>query len=117
MNKPYTYFKEEEIKGLDKELVAKLDWARGRSGVPFVISSGLRTPERNNDPTVKGVEDSSHLRGLAVDLKCSDSVARFKMVNALFLSGFKRIGIYDAHIHVDMDPTLPQEVAWVGKSH
>jgi zinc D-Ala-D-Ala carboxypeptidase len=112
--KPH-FFTDAEIEGLDSELVAKLDWARGRSGVPFVITSGKRSEDHNE--TVGGVKDSAHTRGLAVDLRCADGEVRYKMLNALFLAGFKRIGIYDKHIHADLDPSLPQEVAWVGISH
>lgn len=112
--KPH-WFSASEIIGLDTELVAKLDWARGRAGVPFVITSGKRTPEENE--RVMGVEASAHIKGLAVDLRCSDSVSRYKMLNALLLVGFKRLGVYDRHVHVDLDPDLPQEVVWVGISH
>lgn len=111
----YNFFRDNEIEGLDKELVAMLDWARGRSGVPFVITCGLRTAEENAG--VGGVQDSAHLRGLGVDLACSDASARYRMVQALLLAGFKRIGIYDKHIHADRDPSLPQEVIWIGVSH
>lgn len=110
-----TFFKPEEVEGLDDELVAKIDWARGRAGVPFVITSGKRTPEENE--RVMGVDASAHIKGLAVDLRCPDSEARFKMLQALFLAGFKRIGVYDHHIHADIDSSLPQEVVWVGLSH
>lgn len=111
----YHFFKDSEVQGLDKELCAMLDWARGRATIPFVITCGLRTPEHNDK--VGGVQDSSHLRGLAVDMACSDSTARYKMVQALLLAGFKRLGVYDKHVHVDRDESLPQEVMWVGVSH
>jgi zinc D-Ala-D-Ala carboxypeptidase len=109
------YFKDAEIEGLDAELVAMLDWARGRSGVPFVITSGKRTPEQNE--RAMGVDASAHIKGLAVDLRCDNSPDRYKMVQALLLAGFKRIGVYNAHVHVDRDPDLPQEVCWIGVSH
>lgn len=111
----YTYFTPEEVEGLDAEFVAKLDWARGRSGVPFIITSGKRSPAENE--RVGGVDASAHVKGLAVDLRCADSQNRFKMMNALLLAGFKRLGIYDKHLHVDLDASLPQEVIWVGVSH
>ena len=111
----FHFFTDEEVVGLDQELVAKLDWARGRAGVPFTITSGLRSPSQNK--TVKGVQDSAHLRGLGVDLRVENGSARFKMVQALLLAGFRRIGIYDKHIHADRDETLPQDVIWVGESH
>lgn len=111
----YHFFRDGEIEGLDKELIAMLDWSRGRAGVPFVITCGLRTVQQNE--SVAGVQDSSHLKGLGVDLQCDNSVSRFKMVQALLLSGFKRLGIYDKHLHVDRDETLPQGVIWTGISH
>lgn len=114
MNKP-NFFTEKEVDGLDQELIAKLDWARGRSGVPFIITSGKRTPEENE--RTMGVDGSAHIKGLAVDLRVSDSNARFKMVNALLLAGFRRIGIYDSHLHCDVDMSLPLDVMWTGKSH
>lgn len=110
----FTHFKDDEVKGLDQELVAMLDWSRGRAGVPFIITSGLRTLEHNT--TVGGVQDSAHLRGLGVDLRVTDDRERFKMVQAMFLAGFKRIGIYDKHVHCDRDASLEQEVMWTGVS-
>lgn len=111
----YNFFSDDEVHGLDPELCAMLDWARGRAGVPFKITRGLSTPEHNED--IGGVKDSAHLKGLGVDLACSDSVSRFKMVQALLLAGFKRVGVYDKHIHADRDETLPQMVLWMGVSH
>ena len=111
----YKYFSDEEVKGLDSELVSKLDTARGVAGVPFVITSGLRSCAANT--AAMGVEASAHLSGKAVDLACSESEPRFKMVQALLASGFLRIGVYDLHIHVDVDMTKPQSVMWIGVSH
>lgn len=111
----YNFFSDDEIVGLDKELVAMLDWARGRAAVPFKITCGLRTKDQNK--TSGGVSDSAHLRGLGVDLDCSDSWHRYKMVQALLLAGFNRLGLYDRHIHADRDPSLPQGVIWTGESH
>lgn len=111
----WTYFKESEVEGLDPEFVAKLDLARSKAGIPFVITSGKRSQENNS--AIGGVGDSSHLRGLAVDLRCSSSPDRYKMILALLSVGIKRIGIYDKHCHVDADLTLPQDVIWIGESH
>src|SRR5437764_536052 len=63
----YKWFKPEEVEGLDEEFVAKLDQARNLAGFPFVIASGFRTPEKN-ESIIGAVRDSSHLKGLAVDL-------------------------------------------------
>lgn len=99
------HFKPEEVVGLDAELVQMLDWAREKAGIAFVITSGLR----DGDPRAHG-------RGHAVDLRCRRSRARLKIVQALLDVGFRRIGIYDKHVHADNDPSLPQSVMWWGVS-
>lgn len=106
-----TYFTDEEVKGLDQELCAMLDWARGKAGVPFVITCGLRTPEQNAS-LPESVSDSAHLTGHAVDLACNDSPTRYAILSGLLAAGFHRIGIYSAHIHADNSPTLPPNVIW-----
>lgn len=95
------YFSEDEVRGLDPRLVALLDHARGLAKIPFRITSGCRTPLDNQ--TVRGVMDSSHTRGLAVDIAWFDSRARMRMAAALLLAGFKRIGLYAHHVHADID--------------
>lgn len=108
------YFSDDEVKGLDQELVAKLDMARKVAGIPFIITCGVRTKEEND--LVGGVSDSAHLTGKAVDLRCEDSTARFKMVSGLLSAGFKRVEVASAHIHVDVDEDKPQYVMWLGLS-
>lgn len=111
MNK---YFSSEEIKGLNSELVDKLTTARIIAGVPFIITSGLRTQDQN--VRSQGVSESSHLTGKAVDLHVEDGIHRFKMVKGALEAGFVRLGIYDRHLHLDLDETKPQNVIWVGVS-
>lgn len=107
----YKYFKPEEIVGLDPRLVEMLDKAREIAGVPFVITSGLRSAEHNAE--VGGVKNSSHLLGLAVDLKVRDTNSGGKMLLALAAVGFKRFGFYgDNHIHVDIDPNKETPSYW-----
>lgn len=112
---PLNYFKPEEVEGLMPELIDKLNTARHVAGVPFVITSGKRSPESNEK--AMGVETSSHLSGLAVDLSVSDGASRFAILKGLLAAGFVRIGAYDAHVHADLDTTKPQNVLWVGVSH
>ena len=110
------YFREDEILGLDPSLVERLDAARELCGFPFTITSGKRSPDDNN--RVGGVEDSSHILGVAVDLRVPmETTLREKMIWALGLAGFKRIGIYTRHLHVDIDESKTQNVAWFGESH
>lgn len=108
----YRYFKDHEIKGLDPRLVTMLDTARGYAGVPFIITSGLRTAEHNE--RVGGVKDSAHLRGLAVDLLFKDSGTGGKILQGLVQAGFKRFGIYkDGHLHTDIDDSKTSPALWI----
>lgn len=111
----WKFFSETEVKGLDEKLVSKLDSAREIANFPFLITSGLRTCAANQ--AAMGVEASSHLSGKAVDLAVTDSRQRFLMVRALLAAGFRRIGAYDRHVHVDTDETKDLDVLWVGVSH
>ena len=102
------YFKEVEYK-MDVDFLIKLDKAREFAKVPFVINSAYRSPEHKEsikNPT------SSHIKGLAVDIKATDSRTRYKVLNALMHVGFNRIGIADTFIHVDLDLDKTQNVIW-----
>jgi hypothetical protein len=112
--KKWTYFNETEVEGLDIELVSMADIARHKAGIPFVLTSTVRTPEQNN--AVGGVQDSAHTKGLAFDLRCKNSMDCFKIVDGLIFAGFKRIiiGVKIAdgkltfhNVHADVDNTKP----------
>lgn len=109
------YFKPEEVEGLAPELVDKLNSARHVAGTPFIITSGKRSIESNE--RAMGVESSSHLKGLAVDLRVTGDDTRYLMVKGLLAAGFTRIGVYNLHIHVDIDTEKNAERLWVGVSH
>ena len=53
--------------------------------------------------------------GLAVDIACTSSKARFEMVDVA-IKLFRRIGIAGQHsgnfIHLDIDPSKTQDVIW-----
>jgi uncharacterized protein YcbK (DUF882 family) len=103
------FFKESEfeckcgcgLNNVDEALKIRLDEARGMCGIPFYIKSASRC--ENHNKFVGGVKDSSHLKGLAVDIRVIKDIARYEIVNALMAVGFRRILIYDTFIHVDMD--------------
>ena len=98
----------------DWDLVMRLEQARELAGVPFVITSGLRSDEHN--ARVGGSPGSSHLTGNAVDLHCESSRNRKKIVDALLQAGFSRIGIGRNFIHVDNDRSKPDDVMWLYES-
>lgn len=95
---------------IDEAFVQGLQVARDLAGVPFRITSGCRTPAHNQ--AVGGTPNSAHLRGKAADIAAPDSMARYRVLSALFAAGFKRIGVGSTFIHVDCDETLPQESVW-----
>ena len=109
----YRFFSDDEVAGLQPPFVTRLDCAREAAGVAFILTDTLRSPD---DAKALGLEDSAHVSGWAVDIRVSSSHQRYRILLGLFLAGFTRVGIYNAHIHVDADPTKPPEVAWVGKS-
>lgn len=106
----WRYFKDSEVVGLHWKLVDMLDEARHNSGTPFRITSGLRTVEQNR--RVGGVSNSPHLRGLAVDIACTTSENRMKIIQGAIKAGFNRIGIGNTFVHLDCDTSLPQNVVW-----
>lgn len=89
-----------------------LDRAREYAGIPFVLTSTLRTKDENN--MVGGTRNSTHLRGLAVDIRALDSRSKYKILTGLIAVGFNRLGIYDTHIHADIDQLFDKEVVWLG---
>ena len=102
------YFSEIE-NNMNKDFLFVLDEAREFAGIPFVINSAYRSPEH---PLSIKNPSSSHIKGLAVDIKATDSKTRFKIVKALIEVGFTRIGIADTFIHVDLDLDKTQNVIW-----
>jgi len=94
---------------MNKEFLFVLDEAREFAGIPFIINSAYRSPDH---PLSIKNPSSSHIKGLAVDIKATDSITRFKIVKALIEVGFTRIGIADTFIHVDLDFDKTQNVIW-----
>ncbi len=96
---------------ISDNLVEMLNDAREIFGKPIVINSGYRTKDHNEE--VGGKEDSSHLKGLAADISCVNSMDRFKLYDILRSVGFQRIGVAKTFIHVDIDFDKDQDVFWV----
>lgn len=100
-------------KNMRHDFLELLDFAREESGTPFKITSGFRTEAYNKDLLKRGYKaskNSSHLKGCAADISCTDSVKRSLIVRALINVGFTRLGIAKSFIHVDNDPDKPDAI-------
>lgn len=109
--KNYKYFKASEVVGLKHEFVLKLDKIREEYGFPMVITSGFRT-KAQNDALKDSASDSAHLSGNAVDVACTDSFRRFKLIKVALANGIRRIGVGNGFIHLDISQDKQQDVLW-----
>ena len=92
---------------ISRILVNRLEVARGLYGKPMIVTSGYRCPRHNE--AVGGVKDSYHTQGLAADILCRSSADRLKLVYALMMAGFSRIGVYRkgfVHVGVGLEPAI-----------
>ena len=96
----------------NQHFLQALNTARAIAGIPFKVTSMTRC-QKHNAELKDSKPNSAHTKGLAVDIVCNASTTRMKIHKALFVAGFKRIGIAKGFIHADMDETLPQEVEWL----
>jgi len=95
---------------MNKQFLAMLKKAEKYAGFTFSYNSGFRTKSHNK--IVGGVTDSSHTKGLAVDIKAISIKQRDAIVAAARKAGFKRIGIASTFVHLDNDLSKPLYVAW-----
>ncbi len=94
---------------------------KGVEPIPFIITSGSRSEENNQQ--VGGKPDSTHLYGRACDIAAVSSRDRKLITESLMLAGFSRIGISaeDYFIHVDDGELVmgkpghpkPKHVLWI----
>jgi len=96
---------------MQETTMQKIERARVIAGIPFGVTSASRCPIHNKEEG--GKDNSSHLDGWALDIVVTSSRARFKILTALLMVGFTRIGIGHNFIHVDDDPTKTPDVSWV----
>lgn len=86
-------------------------------GAPVYITSGVRSHHKNIE--VGGSPNSSHLKGLAVDISDNNRgemvSSRFRYVAMMTLVNMNigRIGLADTFIHFDVDKEKGQDVIWM----
>lgn len=84
---------------LDSQLLQKLNYLRVRVNRPIYITSGYRC--ENENIKVGGTRNSYHLYGKAADIYTKNMNTKDLALYAESV-GFKGIGLYDTHIHVDV---------------
>lgn len=124
LQSPYKYFTYDEFdspdepgsgeKYMDREVIRKLDIARGCANFPFKIISGYRTQAHNKK--VGGVASSSHTKGLGVDIDYITEQELNTILRCLTKVGFNRFGVRrgssGSSVHVDDDKTKKQYIVW-----
>ena len=79
----------------------------------ITINSAYRAPAWEY---AKGRSGSSHhCRGLAVDISCTDSEVRYRLVAHAIDLKFKRILIYPTFVHLDDKEDSQYKVVWMSK--
>ena len=108
-------FDSPDLKGsginMSEKLLFLLDQMREEAGFSFRITSGYRTESHNKK--VGGVSSSSHTKGLAVDIACSNSRKRAIIIQLALSKGINRIGIAKSFIHLDIDEDKSPSVVWL----
>ena len=99
---------------MNNGLLSLLTVAERIAGCTFHINSGIRCVEHNASDAVKGSKTSSHLKGLAVDIRTASSRERYNVLNGLITAGIHRIGIYPGRkfIHCDNDMDKTGRLIW-----
>lgn len=95
---------------MSASFLSRLDQAREYARVPFIVNSAYRSVEHEKRQGRDG--SSSHTKGIAVDLKATNSRTRYRILQGLLKAGFTRIGIGENFIHVDGDLDKDQDVIW-----
>lgn len=100
------YFKPEEFKmgkevvfdKMDTTFLKLLDELRELVGEPLIVNSSYRNKLYNK--AVGGSENSLHLKGKAVDLRCTNGTLRAKIVKHALNLGLS-CGVYNTWVHLD----------------
>jgi len=101
--------------GIQDILKEKIEAARLIAGTPFIINSGFRCTNNQNDLIARGLSSptSSHPKGLAVDIAAKDNRKRALIVEAALKAGITRIGIAKTFIHLDIDDSKEANMIWM----
>ena len=94
---------------ISEKLVYELEHVRKIYGKPMRINSGIRCLSHNR--SIGSRDTSSHIKGLAADIGCTDMGTRLELVKRLLRDGeFTRVGMHKDFIHVDVDYDKPKGI-------
>ena len=83
---------------MDTTFLRLLDSIREDCDFPFKINSSYRSEDYNK--SIEGATRSKHLEGIAVDIHCTDSKKRSKIVYNALKYGLS-VGVGKTFVHVD----------------
>jgi zinc D-Ala-D-Ala carboxypeptidase len=87
---------------LAEDFLLKLEGLCEDLGFPLPVTSGFRC-KKHNSKIPGAAKNSQHMQGLAVDIstKAMTAQKRFLFIQKALALGFKGIGVYPSHIHLD----------------
>lgn len=85
---------------VDPAFLFRLEALRLLMNEPLNVTSGFRCRGRNTG--IGGHRKSMHMQGKAVDISCTNKIRQTTIMEAADVIGFKGIGRYDMHVHLDM---------------
>ena len=96
---------------INDDFMLALDNARRISGVPYRVNSGYRCEKH---PLSVNNPKSSHIKGIAVDIRFNDGKNLALIMSGLGGAGFERFGIdfVNKFIHADLDETKVSPTIW-----
>lgn len=101
-----THFTESELNcrcgcglTLKPDFLFRIESFRRILGFSMPITSGARCPTYNKK--VGGVKNSMHPKGLAIDVLCTDSYARYMIMKLALRFEFKGLGVGSNFLHID----------------
>ena len=107
------------VSKMNQKVINKLQAMRSSLGKRILISEGGGYRCQKYQDLYHPDMKSAHVLGEAADIKCSSSSKRYRLVQLIYAVSFKRFGVYDKHLHVDIakdSEGFPPRVTWVGIS-